>query len=132
MNKIVAALVALTFAAVAGAQTPAPAAGVKAKQDMVKSTTEAASNANTGATTAAHAEKNVAKSKKHAKMSKKAKHDAVKSTTEAASTTHTGATTADQAAKATAMSKSENAVRNAAPKMGTPAADSAMQKASKP
>lgn len=132
MNKIVAALITLAFAAVAGAQTPAATTDVKAKQDVVKSTTEAASNANTGATAAKHAEKNVAKSKKHAKMSKKAKQHAVKSTTEAASTSHTGAATADQAAKNTAASKSENAMRNAAPKMGTPAADSAMQKASKP
>lgn len=132
MNKIVAALIALAFAAVAGAQTPAATAEMKAKDKTVDSVTKAESNVNTGATTATQAKKNVAKSKKHAKMSKKAKHDSVQGMTESASTGHTGATTAEQAAKNTAMSKADNAKRDAAPKMGTPAAESAMQKASKP
>jgi len=130
MNKLIVALIAGAFAVTVGAQAPATKTE---KQDMVKSTTEAASNANTGATTAKKGEENVAKSKKHAKnKDKKAKQDMAKSTTEAASNAHTGATTAKNAEKTTAASKADSEMKKAPPQMGTPAADSAMQKASKP
>ncbi len=134
MNKLIVALIAGVFAAVAGAQTPAAAPMTNAdKQGMVKSTTEAASNTNTGATTAKKAEANVAKSKKHMKVKdKKAKQEMAKSATEAGSTTHTGATTAAQGAANTAASKADSATMKPAPSMATPGAEKAMQKASKP
>ena len=136
MNKLIVALIAGAFAAVAGAQTPAAAPATAPmtnadKQNMVKSTTEAASNTNTGATTAKKAEANVAKSKKHAKVKdKKAKQDMAKSTTEAASNANTGATAAADAAKNSAASKADSAAMKPAPKMGDN--EKAMQKASKP
>ncbi len=129
MNKLLIALVAGLFAAVAGAQTPA--ATGQMKQDQVKSTTQAAANVNTGATAAQNAEKNVAKSKKHTKAKgKKHKQDMTKSATTAAANANTGATTAAMGAKNTAKSKADSAMMKPAPQMGTPAADKAMEKAS--
>lgn len=130
MNKLIVALIAGTFAAVAGAQAPAVKPDVKAKQDMVNSTTKAAAEDHSGAAME-KTHKATKKHKKH-KTTAKAKQDMVKSTTETASNANTGATTADQAAKNTAMSKAQSPTRVAPPKMGTPAADSAMQKAAKP
>lgn len=132
MNKLIVALIAGAFAAVAGAQTPATAPMTNAdKQNMVKSTTESASNANTGAATAKKAEANVAKSKKHAKVKdKKAKQEMAKSTTDAASNANTGATAAADAAKNSAASKADSAMRKPAPNMGDN--QKALEKASKP
>jgi hypothetical protein len=128
MNKLIVALIAGAFAAVAGAQTPATTAD---KQQMLKSTTEAASNANTGATTAKQGEMNTAKSKKHAKVKdKKAKQEMAKSTTDAASNANTGAKAAADAAKNSAASKADSAAMKPAPNMADH--QKALEKASKP
>ncbi|MEO8975324.1 MAG: hypothetical protein ABI552_06135 [Casimicrobiaceae bacterium] len=130
MNKLIVALVAGTFAAIAGAQTP-PTTN-QMKQQEVQKMTEAAKP--TAGMQAAEAAKNVSNSKKHKakKLTKKQKQAQVAATTEAGSTTHTGATTAAQGAANTAESKAVSPTRLKAPSMGTPAAESAMQKASKP
>jgi hypothetical protein len=86
MNKLLVALIAGAFAAVAAAQTTPPPAGAPAKptakerQADVQSTTAAAAASNTGAQTAKEQAANVRASKEVAKMTtaeKKAFADAI-------------------------------------------------------
>jgi hypothetical protein len=130
MNKLLLTLVVGTFAVAAGAQTPAPSNQMK--QDTVQQTTQAAQP--TADMKAAEAQKNVTKSKKHAKAkkSKKEKQAMAHESTSTAANANTGAATAKQAEANAAASKADSATKKAPPKMGTPAADSAMQKAAKP
>jgi hypothetical protein len=130
MNKLVLALVVGTFAVAAGAQTPS--ATNQMKQETVQQTTQAA--VPTPDMKAAEAHKNVTKSKKHkkAKKSKKEKQAMAHEATSSASNATTGAATAKQAEANTAMSKADSAAKKAPPKMDTPAAQNAMQKAAKP
>ncbi|HEY7903944.1 MAG TPA: hypothetical protein VIH36_10860 [Casimicrobiaceae bacterium] len=130
MNKLIIALVAGTFAAMAGAQTPAADTN-QMKQQQVQQTTKAAEP--TSGMKADEAQKNVDKSKKHAKnKNKKHKQDMAKDTTSKAANANTGATTSMKAEQNTAASKADSATKKAPPTMGTPANENSMQKASKP
>ena len=139
MNKLIVALIAGVFAAAVGAQTPAPAAESTAKKlttnpkaAEVGAVTKQESNINTGATDAKEQAANVAKSKQDPKALKtnKEKEAAVAATTTAGSTTSTGATTAAQ--QKANVEKSKMDPKAVKPKLGTPEAEAAMQKASKP
>ena len=142
MNKLIVALIAGTFAAVAGAQTPAPAAApaestakkltTNPKAAEVGAVTSAAANSNTGATDAKNQAANVAKSKQDPKAltGNKQKAAAVGDVTKAnVDTTGTVATAAQQKENVT---KSKMEPKVAKPKLGPPEAEAAMQKASTP
>lgn len=127
MKTLIAALIAGTFVSVAAAQTPAPANN-QMKQQQLQDTTKAASP--TADMKAAEAEKNVAKSKKHAKnKNKKQKQEMAASTTKGA-TGGSGPAMAAQAEKNAAASKADSATRKTPPVMGEH--NDAMQKAAKP
>ena len=142
MNKLIVALIAGTFAAVAGAQTPAPAAApaestakkltTNPKAAEVGAVTSAASNSNTTATDAKQQAANVAKSKNDPKplTNNKEKAATVGAVTNAQSDTNSTVKTAAQQKANVDKSKMEPKV--AKPKLGTPEAEAAMQKASKP
>jgi len=128
MNKLIVALIAGTFVSVAAAQTPAPADTNQMKQQQLQDTTKAASP--TAGMKSTEAEKNVAKSKTHAKnKDKKHKQDMVGSTTKGA-TGGSGPAMATQAEKNAAASKADSAKRKEPPVMGEH--NDAMQKAAKP
>ena len=128
MNKLIVALIAGTLVSIAAAQTPAPADTTQMKQQQLQDTTKAASP--TADMKAAEAEKNVAKSKQHAKnKDKKHKQELAGSTTKAA-TAGSGPAMAAQAEKNSAASKADSAKRKEPPVMGEH--NDALQKASKP
>ena len=128
MNKLIVALIAGTFVSVAAAQTTAPADTKQMKQQQLQDTTKAASP--TADMKAAEAEKNVAKSKKHAKnKDKKHKQEMAASTTKGA-TGGSGPAMAAQAEKNAAASTADSATRKTPPVMGEH--NDAMQKAAKP
>ncbi len=141
MNKLIVALIAGAFAAVAGAQTPAPAPAAETtakklttnpKAGTVGAVTTEASNTNTTATDAAMQKANVAKSKQDPKAltTTKDKAKAVDSTTAAAAKMDTGKT--DPAVAKANVDKSKMEPKVAKPKLGTAENEAAMQKASKP
>jgi hypothetical protein len=126
MNKLIVALIAGTFAALAGAQGTATTN--QTKQQEVQQTTQAAEPS--PAMKADTANKNVEKSKKHAKnKDKKAKQEMVDTTTKGV-TNNYGQGTAMQAEKNTAASKADSATRKTPPKMGDN--EKALQKAATP
>ena len=138
MNKLIIALIAGAFAAVAGAQTPAPAPTeakkltTNPKAAEVGAVTSAASNSNTGATDAKNQAANVAKSKQDPKQltNSKQKSAAVADVTKANVDTTGTVATAQQQKENVAKSKMEPKV--AKPKLGTPQAEAEMQKRSTP
>ena len=81
MNKLLVALIAGAFASVAAAQTAPPKPTSQERQRDLKSTTEAAAAATTGAQTAKEQAANVQKSKQVAKLSKEEKTKLAKDAT---------------------------------------------------
>ncbi len=142
MNKLIIALIAGTFAAVAVAQTPAPATTTPAPSEKAKLTqnpkakevgaiTTEASTTNTGATDAKNQKANVAKSKQDPKQlqTRQEKEKAVQSVTTKESDTSSAQSMSAQQKANVEKSKQQPKDR---PTMGTPANEKALQKASTP
>jgi hypothetical protein len=132
MNKLLVALIAVAIAGVASAQTADTKPTTQQRQEATQSTTGAAAAANTGAQTAKQQEVNVSRSKQTSKMTTAEKNKAIRdvntATVNPENSAGVGAT--DRAQKAsTATSKATAKDR---PKLGTPEARKAMEKASTP
>jgi len=132
MTRLLTGLIAAAFASVAVAQTADPKMTSKEKQDAVKSTTGAASNSTTGATTAKQQEANVKASKDAAKMTSAEKNKAIRdANTKMVNPDNSSGTaaTANMQKDTTAASKATAKQR---PNMNTPEGQKAMQKAATP
>ncbi|MEO6928733.1 MAG: hypothetical protein ABI190_06150 [Casimicrobiaceae bacterium] len=128
MHKLIVALVAGTFAAIAGAQTPAATGQMKQAPAAAPA---AMAPAPAAAPAMAPAMEKSQKHTKTKKMHKKAKSNKSKASDAGAMTQH--ATSPTNTTAAAGMDKAKmDAAPKKAPSMGTPAAESAMQKASKP
>ena len=122
MNKLLVALIAGAFAAVAAAQTPAPAPAApmkptaKERQADVKSATDAAAASTTGAQTAKEQAANVKASKETSKMTTAEKNKAIKDVNKQMVNPENPS---GSVAGTAAMQKETTAVSKATPKQNT-------------